>query len=697
MPQIIIERAEGSLADRFRSYKVIIDGQYRGNIRQKEKWSFEVAAGSHTVSFRIDYYCSPALKVVVANRTRLLCKSSLAHALGMLAVFSPTSWITLHEEDEAAADEAPYPGDVNWQQLAKETASQPAPGAKSKKVLPGALRLSDHKMDEATRARRTLELDLREAVTAGALEIRYEPQVDLGTKRVVAFEALLRWRHPVLGKVPAADFVPMAENLGLIGAIGKQVLDAACHEAASWPEDVSVAVNVSPGQIKDGALGAIVAAALQSSGIAPHRLILEVAEFIGMKADGAQAAELQALRQIGVRIGINDFGVIPSSLRRNAEGAFDVVKISRLLVSGLSQSNDRLATVREVINFCAVRRVPCCAVGVESREDLTLLTDEQCAMAQGQFFGPALAAREIPGLLARMNGVGIGGGGAQPEAPFMEITEMANDVVIVMTAPTETDDSRITYVNPAFTRLTGYAAAEALGVHATMLYSRQTRGETLESLRATLSEGHAAQERVLFQTKSGAPYWLDMRVAPHRDASGQISHFIAIARETTSNRSCPVEADTAGERDEVTGVFTRAALGRAIAAELESGEDIGPCVAIIRAAGAIAGLEPATADAVLFAIAGRLSGRIRRIDLIGRAGPADFAVLMPGVDRGTAKLLAECLARAVAARPIDTEHGEIAARVTASVAAANGDDTPITLLLRAAAAQSQTVQEELAA
>src|SRR5271170_4596874 len=112
MPQIIVERLEGSLADRFRRHKVIIDGQLRGSIRALEKWSFEVAAGTHTVSFQIDFYHSPPTKVLVVNRTRLVCRSSVAHALGLTAVFSPGTWIAVHEEDDVHTIETPYPGDL---------------------------------------------------------------------------------------------------------------------------------------------------------------------------------------------------------------------------------------------------------------------------------------------------------------------------------------------------------------------------------------------------------------------------------------------------------------------------------------------------------------------------------------------------------------------------------------------------------
>ena len=551
MPQIIVERAAGSLADRFRSYCVIIDGQVRGNIRQKEKWSFEVAAGSHTVSFRIDYYSSCPVKVAVANRTRLVCKSSLAHALGLLALFSPQSWITVHEDDAVATGDLPYPGDVNWQQLAKKPARLAGANVRVKNARPGALRLSDSNMDEDTRAWRTLELDLREAVTAGNLEIRYDPQVDIAKNRVVAFVASLQWHHPVLGKVPEADFMPMAETLGLSGIIGKKVLDASCNEAANWPDNVSVAVTVSAGLIEDGALSAIVASALRSSGLAPHRLILEVAESVVLGTTAAQLVELQAVRLIGVRISMNDFGIIPACLRRDIEGVFDVVKISSLLVRGLSQSNDHLTKALEAIKFCAIHRVPCCAVGVESREDLAVLADEQCALAQGQLFGSSLAAREVLGYLAR-NSVGIGPGAADPESLFRNIAELTNDVVLVVTAPSENVDSRITFVNQAFTYLTGYDAAEMIGSNATEFYRDQKGDKAAQALRATLAQGRSAREHVLFQTKSGPPCWLDMCVAPYRGPDGRISHFIAISCETSSRLNGPGEAVTAGQRDEVS-------------------------------------------------------------------------------------------------------------------------------------------------
>jgi PAS domain S-box-containing protein len=696
VPQIIVEREEGSFLDRLRAYRVIIDGVYRGNVRQKEKWSFAVTAGTHTVILRMDYYSSPPVKLAVANRTRLVCRSSLAHALGLLAVMTPGAWIAVHEDEEVPETDVPYPGDVDWlkmAQVAGASAKRRTERLAPRDKRPGALRLSHSRMDPATKAKRSLELDLRDAVTSGALEVRYEPVVDLATRRVVSFEALLRWRHPVLGKVPAADFIPLAENLGLIGAIGQQVLEHACHEAATWPEDVSVAVNISAGQIKDGALAAVVASALHRSGLPANRLILDVAEGVVLRGPAAQLVELEALREIGVRVAVHDFGMAFSSLRNGAQVPADLIKINRLLVSGMTESPDRLATVRATINYCAMLGIPCCAVGVESQQDLSALVAEQCAQAQGHVFGPSLAAREVPGLLARMNPGRPGAVSVAtflPALPFADVVAAANDVVMITSADIGAPGPTIMYVNPAFTRLTGYHPGEVIGLSPRILQGPGTDRATLDAIGAGLRQGRMVNETLVNYTKGGAPYRVELHISPIRDETGRLTHFVSVQRDVSLARRGMVELECVSERDRLTGLPIDRTLVRILQAEIDaaiaSPDTLAPpCVAVIEVQdrAQLAAAAGAAAAELLGGIADRLIDNIRRCDTLARIEDGVFAVCMPNIRPREAKALAAGLQSAVAAHALRIGADAVQAKVCFGVASFGNGDSAQSMLERA--------------
>jgi PAS domain S-box-containing protein len=543
MPQIVIEREEGSLADRFRPYKVIIDGHYRGTIRNKEKWAFAVPAGTHTVSFRIDYYCSPPLKVVVVNRTRLMCRSSVAHAFGLMALFAPSSWISVREEDEAAAVETQYPEDVPVPATVQKP-PQPRRTWRSRRQKAGSewsFRLSGPKTDPAAQASRLLEMDLREAVASRAFDVYYEPQINLLTNKVAAFEALLRWQHPVRGLVPAREFIKVAEALGLIEAIGQQVLEEACQEAAHWPEEIRLSVNVSEHQLIDSAWPAIVDAALKKAGLHPSRLELEVSASVALRGNSQAMAGLWALRESGVRIAIDVFGAEGLQLADKQSLVFDKAKIRRTLTK--ASDPESAATVTAILNLSVERNITSCAVGVETPEQLTRVISGHCQQAQGHLFGQALAARDIPGALARLNLGDWAPGKAtlqpHPGVSFFQIAELANDVFIVTNADLDEPGPQIVYVNPAFTRLTGYSASEAIGRSPRMLQGPGTSRATLDIMRQAMREGRVAHEKLLNYTKTGQQYWLDVRVVPLRALDGTITHYAAIERDITQEQKQP--------------------------------------------------------------------------------------------------------------------------------------------------------------
>ena len=197
-------------------------------------------------------------------------------------------------------------------------------------------RFFEPEMDARVKARRTLELDIRQAIADEAFELRYQPVVDLASNEIVGCEALLRWHHPVRGMISPADFIPIAEETGLIVEIGDWVLATACAEATHWPAGIKLAVNVSPVQFKSHAFSLKVANALASSGLSASRLELEITEAVLIRDDEAARAMLQHLRAIGVRIALDDFGTGYSSLSYLKRFPFDKIKIDRSFVNDLA-------------------------------------------------------------------------------------------------------------------------------------------------------------------------------------------------------------------------------------------------------------------------------------------------------------------------------------------------------------------------
>ena len=185
--------------------------------------------------------------------------------------------------------------------------------------------------------RRGLEMDLRQALNKGEFELHYQPLVNLQTNEITAFEALLRWNHPVKGLISPADFMPIAEETGLIVPIGEWVLRTACKETANWPEQVKVAVNLSPAQLKSKNLMAIVMSALEDGGMRPERLQLEITETMLMQNTFATLGMLHQLRKLGVQIAMDDFGTGYSSLSYLRSFPFDKIKIDRSFIAGSVQ------------------------------------------------------------------------------------------------------------------------------------------------------------------------------------------------------------------------------------------------------------------------------------------------------------------------------------------------------------------------
>jgi diguanylate cyclase (GGDEF)-like protein len=253
-------------------------------------------------------------------------------------------------------------------------------------------------MDAQVTARRLLEIDLRQAISDGALEVYYQPCLGLQDNKITGCEALLRWRHPVRGMVSPAEFIPIAEETGLINQIGEWVLTTACAEATTWPEDIKLAVNVSPVQFKSGTLALKIVGALAASGLAASRLELEITEAVLIRDDDAALAILHQLREIGVRIALDDFGTGYSSLSYLQRFPFDKIKIDRCFVNDIEDPDGSSCIVQAVVNIAAARHMTTTAEGVETKQQQQLLRMLGCSEMQGYLFSPAKPAAEIKQL-----------------------------------------------------------------------------------------------------------------------------------------------------------------------------------------------------------------------------------------------------------------------------------------------------------
>lgn len=254
-------------------------------------------------------------------------------------------------------------------------------------------------MDARAQTRRALELDLQAALLRGEFEVYYQPIHELTADRISGFEALVRWKHPLRGMVEPAEFIPLAEETGLIIQIGDHVLRTAC--AAAWSQVVRIAVNLSPAQFKNRNLVPSVISAISSAGLAPDRLELEITESVLLQNSEATLATLHQLRAFGVRISMDDFGTGYSSLSCLRSFPFDKIKIDQSFVHELTSREDSMAIVRAVTELGKSLGIATTAEGVETSEQLALLRSEGCNEVQGYFFSPPRPASEVEKLLSK--------------------------------------------------------------------------------------------------------------------------------------------------------------------------------------------------------------------------------------------------------------------------------------------------------
>ncbi|WP_245892396.1 putative bifunctional diguanylate cyclase/phosphodiesterase [Novosphingobium guangzhouense] len=259
----------------------------------------------------------------------------------------------------------------------------------------------DEDLHSDAKERQQLEQDLRDAIANGALELHYQPQVRTTSEKITGFEALLRWNHPVHGYISPAKFVPVAEETGLVAQIGEWALRTACADLAKWPEEVRVAVNVSPLQFANPALPAIVTSAIAAAGVTPGRLELEITESVFLGDDKTTETMFSALKNLGVRLALDDFGTGYSSLGYLKKAPFDKIKIDQSFVRGATiQGSRNGAIISSIVNLAEALGMETTAEGVETLDELDLVRMLGCSHVQGYIYERPLNAQGVLGKLA---------------------------------------------------------------------------------------------------------------------------------------------------------------------------------------------------------------------------------------------------------------------------------------------------------
>ncbi|OAF16775.1 putative bifunctional diguanylate cyclase/phosphodiesterase [Bradyrhizobium neotropicale] len=270
---------------------------------------------------------------------------------------------------------------------------------RAKKAGPGTVCFFEVSDDKASRDRKALQSDLEGAIARDELFLVYQPFLNLGENRITGFEALLRWQHPSRGLVPPSEFIPIAEETGLIHEIGEWVIHRACATLADWPEDIRVAVNFSAAQFHNTAILQTIVQALAEAEIAPHRLEIEITESMLLSKYGSATSILKALLQLGVTVALDDFGTGFSSLTYLRKLPFSRIKIDQSFIRDMLAQPDCAAIVKSVIALARDLRIGVVAEGVETADELEYLRQTQCDEVQGYLIGRPVTAEQVLALL----------------------------------------------------------------------------------------------------------------------------------------------------------------------------------------------------------------------------------------------------------------------------------------------------------
>jgi EAL domain-containing protein (putative c-di-GMP-specific phosphodiesterase class I) len=259
----------------------------------------------------------------------------------------------------------------------------------------GTYRFFEPAMDARMKSRRTLELALRMALINGEFELYYQPLVNLDDRRVTCCEALVRWRHPERGLIQPVEFIPLAEEIGLIVPLGEWILRQACADAMQWPAEIKVAINLSPIQVMNQNLVAVVVGALAAAGLPASRLEVEITESVLMQNSDTTLTTLHRLRELGVKISMDDFGTGYSSLSYLRSFPFDKIKIDRSFISGLASGDDSVAIVLAISGLAKHLGIATTAEGVETKQQLQQVKALGCSEMQGFLFSPPRRIDEV--------------------------------------------------------------------------------------------------------------------------------------------------------------------------------------------------------------------------------------------------------------------------------------------------------------
>jgi diguanylate cyclase (GGDEF)-like protein len=278
---------------------------------------------------------------------------------------------------------------------------------RAKEAGRGTYAFFEEKLNQRAQQRRQLESDLRLALERGEFELFYQPLFDLEQNRICSFEALLRWRHPTRGMVSPVEFIPVAEDTGLIVPLGAWVIREACAQAASWPEQIRVAVNVSPVQFHRGSLHDTILHALGGSGLAPTRFEVEITESVFLEGSETTLRLLHSLRSLGVRIALDDFGTGYSSLSYLQSFPFDKLKIDRSFIQNLMTREGASAIVHAITELANALGIETTAEGVEETAQLMELRAHGCSSVQGFLFAEPMTATDVAKLFESDSGMEI--------------------------------------------------------------------------------------------------------------------------------------------------------------------------------------------------------------------------------------------------------------------------------------------------
>jgi diguanylate cyclase (GGDEF)-like protein len=267
----------------------------------------------------------------------------------------------------------------------------------------GTYRFFEPIMDMQMQVRHALETDLRKALANAEFELFFQPVLNAQTRALSGFEALIRWRHKQRGLVPPMEFIPLAEEIGLIVPLGDWVVQEACRQAATWPNCITVAVNLSPAQFKNPHLATTIRGALKASGLSPDRLILEITESVLLQDTPATLRILDRLHSLGLSIALDDFGTGYSSIGYLRSFPFDTLKIDRSFIHDLGIKPDALAIVHTIVDLGRALGMSVIAEGVETTDQLATLQAERCTEVQGYLFSEPLPAKDIPALIKHLD------------------------------------------------------------------------------------------------------------------------------------------------------------------------------------------------------------------------------------------------------------------------------------------------------